>query len=319
MESPQNIKKRLKSVANINKITKAMEMVAATKMRRSQEIALASRPYAFAALDFLATVSTLDPEKLPKLFKQPEGHTEVKTVLFVLVSSDKGLAGAFNSAVFKRFEVHMKRDEQKYAHEKKLYLAVGEKAFQYLSKKKVEVIKKFTQVGDYTTTDQVHPITDFIINGYLEGKWDRVVIVSTHFRTALKQEPHITRILPIDFDHVKDTIREIIPERGKFADSIKECQISFIPDKSKIRDYLVEPSTGEVLDKLAEHLFFMQVYHLVLEANASEHSARRMAMKTASDNASELGEELNLQYNKSRQARITTEISEISAGAEALQ
>ena len=313
MESPQNIKKRLRSVNNINKITKAMELVAATKMRKSQEIALASRPYAFAALDFLATISTLNQE-LPELFKK----RDVKKVLFILVSSDKGLAGAFNSSVFRKFEQHMQRDKEKYAAEEKFFIAVGEKANNYLTKKGLNVVKKFIAIGDYTTTDQVHPIADFIIKGYLDKKWDRVVIISTHFKSALKQEAHIRRILPIDFDHVKETVREIIPERGKFADSIKECQITFIPDKSKLRDYVIEPSSEKVLEKLAEHLFFVQVYHLVLEANASEHSARRMAMKTASDNASDLGGVLNLQYNKSRQSKITTEISEISAGAEAL-
>jgi F-type H+-transporting ATPase subunit gamma len=322
MESPQIIKKRLKSVNNIGKITKAMELVAATKMRKSQEIALASRPYAFAALDFLATVSSLDSAKLPALFKK----REVKRVLFVLVSSDKGLAGAFNSSVFRKFEKHLKNEAASSAGElsiapegrEQIYLAVGEKSFNYLSKKGYNVVKKFTAVGDYTTTDQVHPITDFIVEGYLQEKWDRVVVISTHFRSALKQEPHIRIILPIDFDHIADTIKEIIPERGKFADLIKEQNISFVPNKENSSDYLIEPSAEEVLNELAKHLFFIQVYHLILEANASEHSARRMAMKTASDNAKDLGERLNLQYNKSRQSRITTEISEISAGAEAL-
>jgi len=289
-------------------------MVAATKMRKSQEIALASRPYAFAALDFLATISSLDSAKLPELFKK----RDIKKVLFVLVSSDKGLAGAFNSSVFRKFESHMQRDKDKYAKEEKFFVAVGEKASNYLIKKGLNIVKKFIAVGDYTTTEQVHPITDFIISGYLDKKWDRVVIVSTHFRSALKQESHVRRILPVDFDHIRETIQEIIPERGKFADLIKEQQISFIPDKTKLKEYLIEPSAEKVLQKLAEHLFFIQVYHLILEANASEHSARRMAMKTASDNASDLGEKLNLQYNKSRQSRITTEISEISAGAEAL-
>lgn len=323
MESPQNVKKRLRSVNNINKITKAMEMVAATKMRKSQEIALTSRPYAFAALDFLATVSSLD-QKLPELFEK----RDVKTVLFVLVSSDKGLAGAFNSSVFKKFEQHMSRQGRDPAEagkvatwekEERFYVAVGEKAYNYLIKKGYNVAKKFIAVGDYTTTEQVHPITEFLVKGYVEKKWDRVVIVSTHFRSALKQEAHVRRILPIDFDHLKDTVQQIIPERGKFADLIKEHQISFVPDKAKLKEYLIEPSAGEVLQNLAEHLFFIQFYHLILEANASEHSARRMAMKTASDNASDLGEALNLQYNKSRQSKITTEIAEISAGAEALQ
>jgi len=320
MESPQNIKKRLKSVNNIGQITKAMELVSATKMRKAQQIALDSRPYAFAALDFLATVSSLENQKLPALF---EVRKEIKKVLFVLVTSDKGLAGAFNSSIFKKFESHFakaSRDKtaEKYAGEERLYVAVGEKSFAYLTKKNLKVLKKFTNVGDFTTTEQVKPLADFVVKGYLNKDFDRVIVISTHFRSALKQEPHVRRVLPIDFDHIAETVTEIIPERGKFAELIKENNISFVPDREKLKEYTIEPHPEKVLEKLAEHLFFMQVYHLIVEANASEHSARRMAMKTASDNAKDLGENLNLQYNKSRQSRITTEISEISAGAEAL-
>jgi len=315
MESPQNIKKRLKSVNNINQITKAMELVSATKMRKSQQIALDSRPYAFAALELLANVSTLEDLKkwnVP-LF---EVRKNIKKVLFVLIASDKGLAGAFNSSVFKKFEAHLKEEKSEWKKEEHLYLAVGEKANAYLSKRNFNIVKKFVQVGDFTTPEQVKPVTDFITDGYLEKKWDRVIVISTHFRSALKQEPHVRRILPIDADHLADTIARIIPERGKFADLIKEYKISFTPKKGE-KEYLIEPSPEKVLHNLTKHLFFMQMYHLILEANASEHSARRMAMKTASDNASDLGNKLNLQYNKSRQSRITTEIAEISAGAEA--
>ena len=314
MESPQNLKKRLKSVHNINQITKAMELVSATKMRKSQQIALDSRPYAFAALDLLANVSLIEKE-LPELLKH---RKNIKNVLFVLVTSDKGLAGAFNSSVFKKFEAHIKRDEEKYAKEEKLFVAVGEKSFVYLLKKGFKVIKKFVQAGDYTAPEQVNPLADYIVDGYLEKKWDRVVIVSTHFKSALKQEPHIRRFLPIDFDHIADAVRAIVPERGKFADLMKEHGVNFVPSRNRGKEYLIEPSPKKVLEKLVRHLCFMEMYHLVLEANASEHSARRLAMKTASDNAQDLGDTLNLQYNKSRQSRITTEISEISAGAEAL-
>ena len=342
MESPQNIKKRLKSVGNINKITKAMELVSATKMRKSQQIALDSRPYAFAGLELLANLSVLEKTaklKMPELF---EVRKKINKVLFIVVASDKGLAGAFNSSVFRKFELHqkefkekmMKPDKSPKGHfdglvtispkanlvgEEHLYLAVGEKENAYLIKKGLKVIKKFVHVGDFVTPDQTSEIAEFVIKGFLNKDWDRLVAISTHFKTALKQEPHVRRILPIDFDHIKDTIKEIIPEKGKFADLIKENSLDFVPDEKKVAEYLIEPNPQNVIEKLAEHLFSMQIYHLILEANASEHSARRMAMKTASDNAAELGETLNLQYNKSRQARITTEITEISAGAEALQ
>lgn len=314
MESPQNLKKRLKSVNNINKITKAMEMVSATKMRKAQQIALDSRPYAFAALDLLANVSLIKKEA-PELLLE---RKEIKKVLFILVASDKGLAGSFNSAVFKRLEAHMERDKEKYKKEEKFYIAIGEKASAYLAKKDVNVVKKFVQVGDFVEPKQVYPITNFIIDGYLKKKWDRVVVVSTYFKSALKQEPHIRRFLPIDFDHIADAVRKIVPERGKFAELIKEHSVNFVPDRGKINDYLIEPSPKKVLEDLSRHLCFMEMYHLILEANASEHSARRMAMKAASDNAKDLGDKLNLQYNKLRQSRITTEIAEISAGVEAL-
>lgn len=313
MESTQSLKKRIKSVANINKITKAMELVAATKMRKSQEIALASRPYAFAALDLLASLTLLEKSpnwQMPDLLKK----RKTNTTLFVLVASDKGLAGAFNSSLFRKFEKYIADKNYKDSN----FIAVGEKTFNYLSKKGYNIVKKFTNVGDFTTTEQVGPLTDFLVEGYLKKKWDKVIVFSMNFKSALKQEPSMREILPIDFESIKNTIKNIVPETGKFAELIKEQNISFIPDKNKMQEYLIEPSPKIVLEKLAKHLFFMQVYHLILEANAAEHSARRMAMKTASDNASDLGQNLNLQYNKSRQAGITNQIIEISAGAEAL-
>jgi len=317
MDSPQHLKKRLKSIGNINKITKAMELVAATKMRRSQEIALASRPYAFAALDLLANLTSLTKDLPPLLQKRV-----VKKNLFVLVASDKGLAGAFNSSIFKKFEKHILENESQthrpvYGSERS-FVAVGEKTFNYLSKKGLPVIKKFTNVGDYTTTQQVQPLVDFLTEGYLKGDFDKVIIFSTHFKSALKQEALTREVLPITFESLKETVKEIIPDKGKFAELIKEHSITFVPNNTKPQEYLIEPSAKEILDDLVKHLFFMQMYHLILEANASEHAARRMAMKTASDNASDLGQALNLQYNKSRQGAITKEITEIIAGAESL-
>ena len=221
MESVQNLKKRIKSVGNINKITKAMELVAATKMRKAQEVALGSRPYAFTALDLLASLSLLEKKDLPALLKQ----RKVKKVLFVLVASDKGLAGSFNSSVFKKFEQHMERDKEKFKDEEKFFVAVGEKAFAYLSKKNTTthsrmVLKKFVQVGDHTTPEDVEPLTQFIVSGYLEKKWDRVIVVSMHFVSALRQEPHVRRILPVQYDHLKETIEELIPKTGKFSNMI---------------------------------------------------------------------------------------------------
>ena len=179
-------------------------------------------------------------------------------------------------------------------------------------------MKKFTNVGDYTTPEQVQPLADFLIEGYLKRDFDKVIIFSTHFRSALKQESLTREVLPISFELIQETVKGIIPDKGKFAELMKEQKINFVPEKNKKNDYLIEPSARTVLAELVKHLFFMQMYHLILEANASEHAARRMAMKTASDNAKDLGQTLNLQYNKVRQGAITSQIIEIIAGAESL-
>lgn len=309
MESLQTTKKRLKSVKSINQITRAMELVAANKMRQSQEIAIASLPYALFALDLLANISALEID-LPLLLKK----RKVKKTLYVLVSSDKGLAGAFNSSVFRKFEQFSSEIDK----ENSLFLAIGEKSAGYLAKKGYKFEEKFVRVGDFTTTEQIKPIAEFLTKGYLEKKWDKAIVFSTHFRTALRQEPLMRKILPIEFKSIKEAVKEIIPETGKFADIIKKQKISFTQEKTDLQEYLIEPSSKKVLEDLVWHLFFMQIYHLILEANASEHAARRFAMKAASDNAQKLAFELNLQYNKSRQASITKEIIEITTGANAL-
>lgn len=301
MESVQNIKKRLKSVNNISQITKAMELVAATKMRKSQEIALASRPYAFSALGLLANLSKFQAKSLPELLRK----REINKTLYVLISSDKGLAGAFNSSVFRKFE------KAKF-NSNALFLPIGEKSAAYLNKKGLKFEKKFIRVGDFASPEQTEPIAEFLIDGFISKKWDKVVVFSTNFRSALRQEPLAREILPIDFESIKKTVKDIIPETGKFADFIKENKVDFVAEKNQ--EYLIEPSPENVLEKLIKHLFKMQFYHLVLEANASEHAARRLAMKTASDNASKLSFDLSLQYNKSRQSSITREIIEITNG-----
>lgn len=314
MESLQHIKRRIKSVQNINQITKAMELVAATKMRRSQEIALASRPYAFTALDFLATLSRLEDAKMPPLLlKRP-----VKKTAFVVVTSDKGLAGSLNSAVLREFEKYMRHEEPN--NQNCVFIAVGQKAAAHLEKKERTIEERFTRVGDYTTIAEVTPITDFLVGGYLKGAWDRVLVFSTHFKTALSQEVFIRQILPVDIESLKKTARGIIPEQGKFAELAREGDLSLLREgEIKNGEYLIEPSPEAVLRDLVSHLVMMQIYHFILEANASEHAARRVAMKNASDNAAELADGLTLTYNKSRQAAITREIVEITAGAESLK
>ncbi len=322
MESLQSLKTRLKSVKNIGQITKAMELVAATKMRRSQEIALASRPYVFAALDLLANVTRFQNVTMPPLLSS----RPVTKTAYVIVTSDKGLAGSFNSAVFRELEKYAKREGIDFADPNNTFFAVGQKTISYLTRSVGDRLRKFTRVGDYTTIAEVAPLADMLVNGFLAGEFDRVVAISTHFRSALKQEVLVRQILPATIESLQKTAQEIVPETGKFADLVKAHALPLFQKDDKQKspgndelDYLIEPSPTVILDSLAQHLIVMELYHLVLEANASEHAARRMAMKSASDNAKDLSDKLAIQYNKSRQAGITREILEITAGAESLK
>lgn len=315
MESLQSIKQRIGGVENINQITKAMEVVAATKMRRSQEIALASRPYTFAALDLLATLLRLENVALPPLL-QPRRITRTA---FVVVTSDKGLAGAFNSAVLRAFAAYAKEHDVDLKSEDNTFIAVGQKAANYLHPRAHRTEEVFTKFGDYIEKEDIDPLSNLLINGYLEKRWDEVIVFSTNFRTALNQEATSQHVLPVEVNMLKESARALTPESGRYSDALKERQNMLIEnDLQSAQEYIIEPSASAVIDSLAPHLVKMHIYHIILEANASEHAARRMAMKNASENAEELADNLTIEYNKSRQAAITREITEITAGAEAL-
>ncbi len=318
MESLQNIKARLRAVKNIWQMTRAMELVAATKMRKSQEIALRTRPYAFKVLELLEKLSRLAPLETKLTRELP-----VKTKLIVLIASDRGLAGAFNTQVFRKAEQFLAPNC--------VYVAVGKKAEKFILRKGLPLVGSFHGFGDFVRPEEIEPLAKFIVSGFGEGKWDTAITISMHFRTALKQEPLDQQILPLDFEKIRETVKAIVPEYGKYA---KLQTPSFVKrneagDEAKLQrptnyqpqttgDYLFEPSAKETLEVLMPHLVEMQIYHIVLEANASEHSARRVAMKNASDNAKELSGIFTLQYNKARQAAITKEIIEITSTQSAL-
>ncbi len=314
-ESLQSLKTRLKSVKNIGQITKAMELVSATKMRKSQEVALASRPYTLTALDMLATLTRIEGVSLPALLTA----RAIQKTAIVVVTSDKGLAGAFNSAVLRTFDRFVAENGIDLTQPTYSFIAVGVKALAHLEKRTPRLENSFVKFGDFTTPEEVQPLTDLLITGYLKGAWDQVIVFSTHFKSALRQEVLTRRIFPIIFENLAATAAEVVPEHGRFAELVKERKISFFHRSAEeLQEYLIEPDPSAVLDSLARHLIEADLYQLVLEANASEHAARRMAMKNASENAAEIADGLNLQYNKSRQAAITRELIEITAGAESL-
>ncbi len=314
MESLQNIKRRLEGVKNIKQITKAMELVAATKMRKSQEIALASRPYAFASLELLANLTRIETSDnsgyVPPLLEV----RPVEKTLFVVLTSDKGLAGAFNSGVIRSFEKYLSQENIFLPSPDIALIGIGQKAINHLKKYQSTLTAEFIRIGDYTAVEEALPIANLLIKGYLNHSWDRVIVFSTHFRNALRQEAIKQEIFPIRLETIRSLVKELLPTTGKYS----HTQSLSEDTSADSLDYIIEPSPEALLNDLARHLVLMQIYDLILEANASEHAARRMAMKNASDNAGDLSERLTLEYNKSRQADITKQIIEISAGADSL-
>jgi F-type H+-transporting ATPase subunit gamma len=312
MESPQLIKSRLRAVQNVGQITKAMEVVAATKMRRAQEAALASREYAWKALELLAKASTVS--HLPVPFT---ASREVRTTLLVVVASDRGLAGSFNTQVLRAVDAFLEKDASEHApgHAYQA-VVVGKRAAPALLRQGIDVIKIFERFGDASALEDVAPLSSLIVSGYESGKFDRVVAISTHFRTTLRQDVLVRAVLPLRLTDILATVREIVPESGRFSEKRRFPLTR--PDTEHDFEYILEPGPEELVTALVPHLVRMELHHLVLEANASEHSARMVAMKTASDNAKELSGELQLQFNKARQADITKEIIEITSTQNAL-
>jgi len=333
MPSTKVIKQRIRSVKNTSQITKAMEVVSATKMRRSQQFALSARPYAVASLELIQNLLRRTAVLPPLLTER-----EVKNKVLLVVTSDKGLAGAFNANVIRKADfwiAEQRRDGIPFS-----LIVVGKKVKEYYDPVRsrtplasadlltadrtsngvnasiTPIVTSFSKFGDYTDLSETLPIADVLLAGFQNGRWDSVEAVYTNFRTTLVQETVLKRILPTTEAGLEDAVAAIVPERGKYAESGVKNQES----GSKYNyEYKFEPSPAEILETLVPQLIKMHIHHIILESNASEHSARMVAMKSASDNARELITDLTLEFNKARQANITRELVEITAGREALE
>lgn len=303
MESLNDIKKRIRSVKNTRQITKAMEVVSATKMRKSQERALKARGYAFSAFELLASLDKYDGKVAkPELFICPKG---AKKTLLVVITSDKGLAGSLNSNVLKRGLTQFKKETDTTD-----LVVAGKKARDFFKFRGIEAKQTFLGHSDFGDISEIKHLSDYLSAQFLTGGYARVVAVYTNFRSTLKQEAAVREVLPLSESSLMELIRGLTPEAGRFS-GMNEL-------KAHAQDYLFEPSPKEVFEALASRLFQMLVYHIILEANASEHSARMVAMKTASENAAEIVDDLTLEYNKGRQAKITQELVEITSGSDAV-
>jgi F-type H+-transporting ATPase subunit gamma len=306
--SLKEVKQKIKAVKKIAQVTKAMEAVSAVKMRRSQGTAIEARPYAMHALGLLQRLSARLELADHPLVKHREAEDNV---LLILITSDRGLAGALNSYILRAATRLIA--ERNWSKDQVKILAIGKKGYEHFLRRGYTVIDHIEKWGEGVAMGDPEKLARQIIKDYHHGVYDRVMLVYSNFQSTFLQEPVVRRVLPLSFAAVDELIEGIVPERGKYSE-LREGAMEKVAN-----EYVYEPDAEAVLFELFPYLIATMLYHAVLEANASEHSARMVAMKSASDRARDVTKELTLSYNKERQSSITAEISEITTGMEAMK
>ena len=305
MESTRDIKGRIKSVTNIQQITKAMKMVAAARLRKAEEKANGSRPYAEKIGELLRRASSVTPGFTSPLFRTGE----VKKVGYLVICGDKGLAGAYNSNVMKRTLQEISgKDRSAYA----LYVC-GKQAKNYLKFRGYDPDTYHFGFSDKPSAQDSIDLSKEMVEYFTKEEVDEVYIIYTKFITALRQQVRVDRLLPIE-----------APAEGKTEEAAKAAASDWEKERQdflRIEEdpYIFLPDAAAVLSKLLPEYIQVQVYNAMLQSAASELGSRMAAMSAATDNATERIADLNLTYNKARQAQVTNEISEIVGGAAALE
>jgi len=288
MANTRDIRIRIKGVKNTRQITRAMQMVATSKMKKAQDSAKSGRPYAMLLADIIGTIADEFEEVTQSYFaERPIKHRGI-----LVIGTDKGLCGGLNSNLF--------REVVKIEHSAK-FISVGKRASQFLSKTRRDLLADFT-VPDKPTFADVRKIVEFLLRNYDEGNIDTIEVVYTNFINTLRQEPESIRLFPLN-----DLSSMVEKLHSRFQSESQTNQ-------KDSREILIE-NKDVVLSELASLYLKQEIFQLILEAQASEHSARMVAMKSATDNAGTLIDDLTLQYNRARQAAITQEILEISAAS----
>ena len=291
MAAGKDIRGKIKSVENTKKITKAMEMVAASKMRKAQERMRAARPYSDKVRNITANLATANPEYTHAFMAQAK-DVQAKAVGFIVVTTDKGLCGGMNTNILR--QVTVKAREQEQAGNRVEAVAIGNKGLSFLNRVGMKLVSQATQLGDAPQLDKLIGPVKVMLDAYQEGKLDAVYLCYTKFINTMKQETVVEQLLPLSANSLK-------------ADA-----------GATSWDYIYEPEAQVVIDELLVRYVEALVYQAVAENLASEQSARMVAMKAASDNAGSVISDLKLVYNKTRQAAITKELSEIVSGASAV-
>ncbi len=300
MSNVLDIQKRIKSVKNIAQVTRALEAVSASRVRRAQARAAATRMYAEKAWEILLNVQSTSQSGVPlhPLLTQREN---VEKIRVVLITSDRGLAGSYNANIIRAAKRFQRRADVPVE-----YITVGQKGRDTMVRDDEDIVAEFSNLPSEPGVSDIAPIARAAIDDFLSGEVDEVFVAYTDFINTLTQKPVVQRVLPLVPYETDDQA---------LAEYVKD-----VPDVTGgMSEYEFEPSPVSVLDEVVPRFVELQLYQAVLESLASEHAARMVAMKNASDNASEIVEDLTLEYNKARQTSITNEILDIVGGAEAMQ
>jgi F-type H+-transporting ATPase subunit gamma len=314
MASLRDIRNRIGSIENTRQVTRAMRMVAAAKLRRAQERIFAARPYAFRLREITRHLREETDVAAHPLFEERE---EVRRVLVILVTADRGLAGAFNSNAIKRAESTI---EERYRQQDRrgdlAMLAIGQKGNDYFARRDYPLEGDFTGVFDDLSFETARRAADRAIEGFRSGRFDEVRLVYNEFKNTMSQNRISEPLLPLPREPFLTPVME---KEGNFATNGRADGPADEHTTSSSVDYLFEPSAEGILDTLVPRYVRYQVWRAMLESNAAEQGARMVAMENATSNAEDLLEDLRLEYNRARQDAITTEIIEITSGAQALE
>jgi F-type H+-transporting ATPase subunit gamma len=309
MASTKEIKRRIKSVKSTKKITKAMELVAASKMKRAVSQTLSSRLYASYSWDVLTSLSNRMEEITHPFFGIDENNKKQSSNknLIVLITSNRGLCGGYNSQIIKKtlsvIKESLSKQDQGDAPVELDIITIGKKGDNAMRKIGQNIVASFLEMPDINIKiGDIAPLSNMITNEFKDGHYKNIYIAYTDFISALSQKPKIKKILPISKNELEEIIKEEEKEGRKGVDKKNE-----IP-------YLFEGDVYKLLESIVEKIVRMQIYQMILESNASEQSSRMVAMKNANEAAGEMIDDLTLVFNKARQGNITREISEISAG-----
>ncbi|MFZ2187043.1 MAG: ATP synthase F1 subunit gamma [Candidatus Moraniibacteriota bacterium] len=298
MASARDIRRRIKGVKSTGKITRAMEMISAVKMRKAVQSVLAIRPYAKSAIELLSQLSVATKEDSHPLL----AIRAVKKELYVVITSNRGLCGAFNAQVVKHLRQILKEDTAR----EQVFITIGKKGESSVRRFGKDIIASFPDVIGAPTVEGMRAIAKIIIEEFESKRVDRVVMVYTDYVSVMVQQVKVRGLLPVA---IKDTKKAFHEMNGADASEKGTAQA----------EYAIEPSPKKVLWRMIPRLIEMELYHAVLESNASQESSRMLAMRNATDAAKDMVSDLTLAYNQIRQGKITQEIAELSAGMAAVQ